>query len=127
MAGRRVVTRQFRQTSKRQTDWAFSLVAVASVNVPANSKVLLASITSAALAFTAPSTIVRTRGIIAVGSDQAAASEFQLGGFGVSLASETARALGITALDGPSSDPTSDRWFVHQFIAQRFDVNSAMS
>ena len=117
----RTAVRTFRSRSpRRATDWQLAVLSVGRTGVPAGTKVLIASIGSAALSAIAPGTIVRTRGIITIDSDQQAASEDQVGGFGVGLVNEVARALGVTALPGPSTDALWDGWFVHQFIQERF-------
>ncbi len=110
--------------SRRQTDWSILVIPVGTTNIAGNSKVLAASITAAALDAITPFTIVRTRGILSVGSDQRAATENQLGSLGIGLVNEVARALGVTALPGPSSQATDNRWFVHQFYSQRLSVTT---
>jgi len=114
---------------RRLTDWQLGFITNAYVTVPANSKVLLASITAAMLATVAPATIIRTRGIVSVTSDQAAAVEEQLGGIGLTFVSELARAAGVASIPGPVSDFGWEGWFVHQFFAQKqqLGANANMS
>ena len=109
---------QGRVATRRITDWGFSVDTSAYVNIPAASKVLAASLTAAQVAGQAPGTIVRTRGLLSVRSDTPTGDEQQLGGFGIQFVTEVARALGVTALEGPVADSLSDRWFVHQYFAQ---------
>ena len=45
-------------------------------------------------------------------SDQAVASEFQLGAVGMIVVSADALAVGITAIPSPGDDIDSDGWFV---------------
>ena len=110
--------------SKRMTDWALVAFPATLIAVPANSKVLVASFTAASLATLAPFTIVRTRGYFSISSDQVAASEDQLGAFGLALINETARALGVTGIPGPSFDSTWDAWFFHQYFGEHLQVGS---
>ncbi len=112
--------------SKRLTDWAISFTTASLVTVPVASKVLLASVTAAQLAILGPATVVRTRGRILILSDQTAGSERQFGAIGLGFVNETARALGVTALPGPSSLALWDGWFMHQFIAQAFTFGTAV-
>ena len=116
MARARVIQRQFRSVSKRATDWAFSATSSAEINIPAASKVLLALFIPASFVGLTPSTIIRTRGRFDIGSDQEAASEVQIGAFGIGIVSETAGGVGVTAVPGPDNDPLWDGWFVHQFF-----------
>ena len=111
----------FHRGVKRATDWQLATLSSGYVTVAANSKVLIASIGSSALAGISPATIVRTRGMLSVASDQSAAPEAQIGGFGVGFVNEVARALGVTALPGPVNEALWDGWFVHQFFQQRFE------
>ena len=114
------------RSGKRQTDWFIGFVSAANTNVPANSKVLFGRVTAAALESIAPATVVRTRGVIRVASDQNAASELQLGALGLAFVSETAGALGVTAIEGPFSGSLWDGWFVHQFFMQGYQVTTAV-
>ena len=77
--------------------------------IPAANKVLLASFV---LSGVFDETVTRTRGLIHMQSDQAVASEFQLGAVGMIVVSADALAVGITALPSPGNDINSDGWFV---------------
>ncbi len=110
----------------RQTDWVLAVATTSVVNVPAASKVLLVSFPSATLATLAPSTLIRTRGIFSISSDQQAAGEQQLGAVGFGFVNEVARALGVTGLPGPFTDDLWGGWFYHQYIAQRFGFASGV-
>ncbi len=105
---------------KRLTDWSLGVLSTGFVAIAAQTKVLLVSFSSAALAVDAPATIIHTRGIIAIASDQIVATEDQVGAFGIAFVNETARALGVTAIPGPGTDSLYDGWFVHQQFAQHF-------
>jgi len=95
------------------------VVSTAYQTVPANSDVLLSSFSASALSAIAPATIIRTRGILSVKSDQSAASEVQFGGFGIALVNEAARAAGVASLPSASS-MIDDRFFVLQPFLQQF-------
>jgi len=126
MAIRRGAPRGVTRGPRRQTDWAFALLAADGVAIPAASKVLLASIASSVLSTIAPATIVRTRGLLTIRSDQSIATELQLGAMGVAFVNEVARGLGVTALPGPSTEALWDGWFVHQFISQAYEFVSGV-
>ncbi len=115
-----------RRVSKRLTDWAFVVSSSGVTNIPLGSKVLAASLSAAQLAGAAPGTVIRTRGVLHVTSDTTGAGEVQTGAMGIGFVSETARALGVTAISGPDTDALWDGWFVHQFIEQRTLFSSAV-
>ena len=105
---------------RRAVDWSASFTATTFTSIAGATKVLLVSFSAAALASITPGTIVRTRGLMSVASDQGAASEFQIGAMGIGLFNDVARALGPTGLPGPSTNANDDRWFVHQFFGNSF-------
>jgi len=115
-----------RSGSRRATDWSLGITATAEVAVPANSSVLLASIAASALSGITPSTLIRTRGLITVTSDQVVTSELQIGGVGLTFVSERARAAGVGSLPRPVSEFGWEGWFMHQFIAARVQVATAV-
>ena len=102
---------------KRQTGWAASSDISAFTALAANTIVLDQTLTEAELIHTVPATIVRTRGLLLVRSDQLGASEIPFGALGMSVVSEQARAVGVTAVPAPITDEDSDLFFVHQFWA----------
>ena len=65
------------------------------------------------------STIVRTRGILSIRSDQAAVVEDQIGAVGFMLVTDEAVAAGAAAIPGPASEAGNDGWFVWVPFAQR--------
>ncbi len=99
------------------TAWELSFISTGVTTVVANGKTLLSS--SAGLLIS-NFTIVRTRGILCIGSDQTGATEDQVGAFGVGIVSEQARAAGAASIPGPVSEAIWDGWFVHQFMINRF-------
>ena len=87
--------------------------------------VLMTSLNAAALALR-PFTIVRTRGLIGVGSDQFANSERQWVNYGHIVVQDTATAIGITAIPTLITDDDSD-WFVFEQVGALIGVSSATS
>ncbi len=113
-------TAVMRRPSKRHVGWDLAVVADGYVDVAAGAKAVLATVTVAGLVSVGPGTVVRSRGFISTRTDQNAASEDQIGAFGIGFVNSVAGTLGITALPGPVTEALWDGWFVHQFFADRF-------
>ena len=113
----RVQTRRQRQPSS----WA-RLVSQVSVAVPPSTKVLVGTFTLANPGI--GETVRRTRGRIHARSDQAAAHEEQLGGFGMIVVSDLAVAAGAASIPDPVSDGSDDGWFVFQHIVASGSENT---
>ena len=64
-------------------------------------------------------TVIRTRGDLVIGFDNAAADQDCHVAFGLIVVSSVAAGLGITGLPGPFTDAANDGWFVHQFASFR--------
>ena len=129
MAGNRIVrSRTFNRggTRKRQTEWAICSVPTGYTVVAAGAKAILVSVPAVTLAQDSPSTVVRFRGVLSVRSDQAGASEDQIGAFGVGFINEVAGALGVTGTPGPASECSWGGWFVHRFFTQRWQFISGV-
>ncbi len=73
-------------------------------------------------------TLVRTRGILSVSSDQSASQEEQTGALGMIRITDAAAAIGITAIPAPVTDGDDDGWLVWQPFSQRssLDINGAI-
>ena len=71
-------------------------------------------------------TILRTVGRLAVSSNQAAASEFQIGAFGAIIVSDAAVAVGVTAIPGPVTDSADDGWFLYVPIVQAMEFGTGV-
>jgi len=99
-----------RAKSDRRTVW-FNF-SVGATTLVASSQVLLASLNAQALGFR-PFTIVRTRVLMQIESDQSAASEATNGAYGAIIVSDEAVAAGSASIPGPTSD-TDAPWFVWQ-------------
>ncbi len=106
----------------RKTFWftgGFTRTAVAG-----GAAVLILSLNAAALALR-PFTIVRTRGIWGIASDQVAATEFQEAAVGEILVTDQALAIGVTAVPTPVSDSGSS-WFAYNSLVSSFAFSSGV-
>ena len=108
---------------KRLSSW-FEFQPIASA-FSAGGGTLLFSLNAAALALR-PFTIVRTRFLVGIVSDQLAASETQVGALGMAVVSDQAVAVGVTAIPTPVTDMASDLWFVHQLLYNEFTFASGV-
>ncbi len=72
-----------------------------------------------------PFTILRTRVLLTMSSDQAAVSEIAAGGYGEIVVTEQASTIGITALPDPVTEPEAD-WYVYQPWNVRFEFLSSV-
>jgi len=86
---------------------------------------LVTSLSAGALAFR-PFTVVRTRGVLHLRSDQFANSESQSAAYGRCVVSDQAVAIGVTAVPTPITDNGSDLWFVYEMLKTRVEVSSAV-
>ncbi len=112
--------RGFRQrmvASGRKTFW-FSGTEVRTTLASASSVAIQTSLNAGALALR-PFTIVRTRGYIAVRSDQSAAAEDQNWGYGQIVVSDEAVGVGVSAVPTPDAQSGSS-WIVYERGAGRF-------
>ena len=114
---RRGFSRPLRQGQRRATEWIASADINAVASLGGGLSVLQSAILSSVNLDLVPSTIVRTRGFIFVQSDQAAASEQQLGAIGFSVVSEQAAAAGVASVPSPITDETSEMFFLWQPFA----------
>ncbi len=110
---RRGFVRTGRVSEKRLTQWVGSADISTQVALAAGAAVLDQSLVLTGL----PATVVRTRGIITVYSDQTAANEEPFGAIGMCVVSDQALAIGVTAVPTPITDSGSDLFFLHQYFA----------
>ena len=68
----------------------------------------------------AEQTIIRTRGILSIMSDQQAANETQIGALGIGVVQEQAASIGVIAVSHPIADSLSGLWFTWVPFAQSF-------
>ena len=98
----------------RETQWGDVVGTQTTLGAP--STAVLINVTGTLLLNLRPWTVVRTRGVLHVRSDQAAASESQAVNYGVAVVSDQAVAIGITAIPTPITDKGSDLWFTYQSL-----------
>ncbi len=115
---RRFPARVVRGTkSDRQTQWIG--VDISLVTVAANTKVLAGVLNAGALALR-PFTVVRSRLLFQLESDQTAASEVTRGAIGAIVVSEQATAAGAGSIPGPHQEADSSGWFVWEPFINSF-------
>ncbi len=103
--------------SRRETEW-LAINPVTSA-LAAGGEALTHSLDAVALAMR-PFTIVRTRGILLLESDQLVATEVQVVAMAMAVVSEQAAAIGITAVPSPQVDRDSDLFFVYEDFVNNF-------
>ena len=108
----------------RETLWV-AIVPTLTALGAASVAVLFGGFSGAALALR-PFTVVRTRGLLHLASDQQAASEVQHVALGMSVVSEQALAIGVTAVPTPAADQDSDLFFVYEEIANVVTFQTAV-
>jgi len=106
----------------RETNW-FSGTLVNSTVAAASTAVLLTSLNAAALALR-PFTVIRTRGILQIRSDQTAAAESQQAAYGECVVSDQAQAIGVTAVPTPVTDSGSDLFYVYEWLLNSLEVTT---
>ncbi len=114
-----------RRTAKSSTTWSLCWSLTGVQTVGAGNKLLSVLFASSVLAELVPFTIVRTRALVSVVSDQLAASELQIGAFGIGIVNDVAGALGITGIPGPDTDCGWPGWFVFQWLQGDFQFGDA--
>ncbi len=120
MAGR--IHRGRTVSKKRHGDWVGS-AAVDGSTALAASTVLLDQV----FIPDAPGeTVIRTRGLFGVESDQSAASESANGAVGIGVVSAQAVSVGITAVPHPVTDAGWNGWFWHSYWNSTVRVSSAV-
>ncbi len=102
--------------SPRQSIWLG--LNVATTTIPAGAGVLAGVVNAAALALR-PFTVIRTRLELMWESDQIVTSETPRGSAALLVVSDTASALGITAIPTPTTDIGND-WFMWQGLLGKF-------
>ena len=101
-------------TAPGRTTWGALVGTTANTSVAASSIVFLGNFSLDNPGIN--ETVMRTRGLLHISSDQAAAEESQIGAFGMCVVTDQALTIGVTALPGPVSDADDDIWFVWQPI-----------
>ena len=70
-------------------------------------------------------TVLRTVGALTIVADQAGTAEEQVGAFGMILVTDSATAIGVTALPDPVVNAGGDGWFLYQSFAQQSATETA--
>ncbi len=118
---RRQHSRSFIRPAPKSKVW----VGAGLVNTPiAASSSVLILVANAALLDARPFTVLRTRIGISYQSDQVAAAEFGQAVFALQVVTDSASAVGITAVPTPITEPDADFW-VYQPLFQSYDQRSA--
>ena len=123
MARRSHGFRQRMVSSGRKTFWLAGTHVRQSLS-SADVAVLITGLNAAALALR-PFTIVRTRGILYIRSDQTAASENQVLSYGEIVVTDQAVAIGVTAVPTPATDSGSS-FHVYENMIGRFEFVSGV-
>ena len=69
-------------------------------------------------------TVLRVVGQLSIASDQTGASEEQIGAMGMILVTDSAVAIGVTAMPDPVVDADDDGWFLYQSFSQQSALNT---
>ncbi len=112
--------------ARRSTTWSLCSMPGGFSALAANTKAIAVLFPSTTLLDLIPFTIVRTRLLLSIGSDQQAASETIVGAFGAGIVNDVAGALGVTGLPGPTSDCGWAGWFAYQPFLQEFVFGSGV-
>ena len=119
----RRTSRSFARRAPPNRSWSRSFTA-APIVVAAATKVLLGTFVLSNPGI--DETILRTVGMLSIQSDQGAASEDQIGAFGMILVRATAAAAGAASIPGPITEGGDDGWFTYVPFAQRFTFLSGV-
>jgi len=123
MARRFTRTRGRLGAQRRESTWLSGATDLTTLSV-ASTAILTGTLNAAALALR-PFTIVRTRGIFSIISDQQAANESYSGSYGMAVVSSQATAVGVSAIPTPETDRASDLWFLHESFQQEYSFLDA--
>ncbi len=99
---------------RRQTLWLADTDPTGFTLLAAGTAVLQNSLNAAALSLR-PFTVVRSRGLLSIISDQQTASEEPLGAVGGIVVTDQASAAGVASVPTPSSESSSD-WFFYEYF-----------
>ncbi len=114
--------RPFVRSVRRSTDWSASALRTGTTSVGASSATLLEVFIPAV----GGETIVRTRGLFTIATDQFTANELQLGAVGIAKVTQQAQSIGISAIPHPATDAAWGGWLFHSFFSYEFAFISAV-
>ena len=109
---------------RRKTVW-LSIGPTDNALTAASQAVLFTGLNAAALALR-PFTVVRTRGLFHVISDQVAASETFGAVLAMAVVTDQALAIGVTAVPTGATDRASDEFYVYEEIIGRYIFGTAV-
>ncbi len=109
---------------RRETVWAASLAV--QVNLAAAGTSVLWSVSSAAILALRPFTVIRSRGVWLLRTDQIAANERQQVAVASVVVTDEAVAAGIASIPTPATNPSSDSFFVYSVGFNAFDIATAV-
>ncbi len=109
---------------RRETLWLGGVYQDTAI-AAASTALILTALTAAGLALR-PFTVVRSRGLLFVSSDQEAGDERQSVAYGACVVSDQAVGIGVTAVPTPATDNDSDLWFVHESLFNNFQFASGV-
>ena len=116
MAVRRFTRPSHRSGVKTKKDWSASAPETSTTAVPASSAQLLQTFTP----IVGGETVLRTRGLISIASDQEAFDELQIGAYGIGVVTEQAASIGITAIPHPNTDAAWGGWLYHTYYSYQY-------
>ena len=102
----------------RDTAWFGGVFAQTTI-AAASTAMLVTSLTAGALAIW-PFTVIRSRGLVGIVSDQTGTGENYSAAYGRCVVSDQSVAIGVTAVPTPVTDNDSDLWMVMEFVYGRF-------
>ncbi len=117
--------RTFRGRSVQKRDSLWLQFAPGETSIAAAATATLISVLNTAALALRPFTIVRTRFILGIRSDQSAASETQQLAYGHVVVQDTATAIGVTAVPTPVTDMASD-WHVYEQMVANFQFKTGV-
>ena len=95
--------------SRKIVNYSWAVQTISATTVPPLSKILMGTFV---LSTEFDETVTRVRGILSVTSDSAIVVERQIGGWGLIRVSDSAAAIGITAIPSPVFNGSDDGWMV---------------
>ncbi len=121
--GRFVSRRPIARGKARKTTW-IGTADQGYVAIGANANVIHQSLILDTSAIVPSSTLVRSRGVISIQPNVYSADLDVVGAVGMRFVSDSAFAVGATAIPGPISANFDDAWFVFEPFAFRYDVTT---
>ncbi len=122
MANRRFRPRVSRGP-RRQTEWLSLTAPSATTALAAASKIQWLTMVAAEIT-KLPFTIVRTIGFVSI-RQQSAVDSIQSGAFGLTIVTDRAESVGITALPDPVTESDADYWFLFQPWSTALKIETA--